>query len=79
MCYNLVFESGEQLHCSTYGRVERYHPYAVYLSHVQHPAYVLQVGSADDAAFQRNQAPTLYREGYAHAVVDGFDIFYLPQ
>ncbi|HET9111847.1 MAG TPA: hypothetical protein VFN78_13540 [Ktedonobacterales bacterium] len=79
MCYNLVFESGEQLHCSTYGRVERYHPYAVYLSHTQHPAYVLEVGSVDDATFQQSMAPTLAREGYAHTRVEGFDIYYLPQ
>lgn len=78
MCYNLVFASGEQLHCSSYGRVERYQPYATYLSHVQHPAYLLQVGSADDATFQRDQAPGLYRAGYTRVVFDGFAIYYLP-
>jgi hypothetical protein len=79
MCYNLVFESDEQLHCSSYGRAERYLPYAVALSHTQHPAYLLATGSADDAAFQRSQAPKLYHEGYVRLLVDGFAIYYLPQ
>ncbi len=78
MCYNLVFESDEQLQCSSYGRVERYRPYAVELSQVQHPAYLLAAGSVDDTAFQQNQAPTLYRAGYAHLHVDGYDLYYLP-
>jgi hypothetical protein len=78
ICYNLVFESGERLHCSSYLRVERYPPYAVYLSQVEHPAYLLPAGSATDQAFQHSQAVTLYHAGYRRLVVDDVAIYYLP-
>lgn len=77
-CYNLVFESNEQLHCSSYPRYERYPPYAVYLSHVQHPAYLMLVGSVGGATFQRSEAPALYRMGYVREEVGGIAIYYLP-
>lgn len=77
-CYNLVFVSGERLHCSSYPRYERYAPYAIYLSHVQHPAYLMLVGSVGDQTFQRSEAPTLYRMGYVREEVGGIALYYLP-
>lgn len=77
-CYNLVFESGERLHCSSYPKYERYAPYAIYLSHVQHPAYLMLAGTVGGARFERSEAPALYRAGYVRTQVDGIVIYYLP-
>jgi hypothetical protein len=77
-CYNLVFESGERLHCSSYPNYERYAPYAIYLSHVQHPAYLMLAGTVGGARFERSEAPALYRAGYVRTQVDGIIIYYLP-
>jgi hypothetical protein len=77
-CYNLVFESGERLHCSSYPKYERYAAYAVYLSHVQHPAYLMLVGSVGGRTFEQTTAPRLYRAGYVRTEAGGIAIYYLP-
>lgn len=77
-CYNLVFESGERLHCSSYPKYERYAAYAIYLSHVQHPAYLMLVGSVGGRIFEQTTAPRLYRAGYVRTDAGGIAIYYLP-
>jgi hypothetical protein len=77
-CYNLVFESGERLHCSSYPKYERIAANAVYLSHVQHPAYLMLVGSVGGRTFEQTTAPRLYRAGYLRIEVGGIAIYYLP-
>lgn len=79
VCYTIVFESDEQIHCSSYGRPERYPPYATQLQHAVAPAYVLLAGSADASAFQRRMSNHLYHEGYRRIVFEGYDIYYKPQ
>jgi hypothetical protein len=78
-CYTLVFESGERLHCSTLGRVERYPPYAALLAATSHPAYVLHAGSSQDANFASYVAGQGHpNRGYTRVVVAGYAIYYVP-
>ncbi len=78
-CYNLVFESGERLHCSTLGRVERYPPYAALLSAAPHPAYVLHLGSPQDTNFADYTAGlNLPHAGYVRVPFEGYAIYYVP-
>jgi len=81
VCYTIMFETNEQLHCSLYSnsRPDRYPPYATQLRQVAAPAYVLLAGSPEDATFQQTKAGQLYAEGYRHVLFEGYDIYYKPQ
>jgi hypothetical protein len=78
-CYNLVFESGERLHCSTLGRTERYPPYAALLAATAHPAYVLYAESSQDRNFVSYIASQGHpHDGYSRVLFEGYAIYYVP-
>jgi len=78
-CYTLVFESGERLHCSTLGRMERYPPYAALLVATLHPAYVLYAESSQDRHFVSYVASQGHpHDGYIRVLFAGYAIYYVP-
>ncbi|HEU5442105.1 MAG TPA: hypothetical protein VFU88_22690, partial [Ktedonobacterales bacterium] len=87
-CYRLAFESDERLLCAVRGQYgepqlhlmnNRYPGYERMLAATARPAYLIPVGSAEDAGFADVAAAEgLPHAGYARVVVEGYAIYYSP-
>ena len=85
-CYRVAFEVNERIHCAIRGETgkpnltlnaNRYQPWVDELARLQHPTYVLTLGSVQDRQFaQLAAAEGLPHEGYTRAVVGAYAVYY---
>ncbi len=87
-CYRIAFESNERSICAVRGQDgasdltlmnNRYDPYVAALAATPTPAYILPVGTPEDANFiAETNALSLPNAGYTRKVVGAYAIYYHP-